>query len=158
MRKTFDWKLSRISMLEEEAVRYNSGRLYAFHAKWFQFHYSVARSTVSDGGTASCRGGYLWIHWIGSRGEITRGGPPVGLTSPHRKKYACYESFTRSSTLTDPMDILKRQQQIKILFKKILRGDSIVICLLPFGLEPSLFSSAVEMHKNIIFYVVLYGC
>jgi hypothetical protein len=58
----------------------------------------MVRPQVADGGTASRYGGLLRIHWISSRGQLTRGGPPAWglgevLTTPHHKKLPSYKSL-----------------------------------------------------------------
>jgi len=39
--------------------------------------HSVARPWVVVGGKASRYRGYLWIHWVSSCGQLTKGGPPA---------------------------------------------------------------------------------
>jgi hypothetical protein len=69
-------------------------------------HHSMARPRVADRGTASSYGGYLRIHCIISRGQMTRGGPPdwglgVGLTTPHNKNKPVTKHKHESRTWTD---------------------------------------------------------
>jgi hypothetical protein len=54
--------------------------------------------------TPSRYGRSLRIYWISSYGQPAWGGPPswglgVGLTTPHRKKWACYDNLQEASVL-----------------------------------------------------------
>jgi hypothetical protein len=70
---------------------------YLYHVRWVTCHHGMARPQVADGG----EGLQIWrvaanILNKQSR-QPTRDGPPawglsVGLTTPHRKKRACYEN------------------------------------------------------------------
>jgi hypothetical protein len=56
----------------------------------------MVRPQVADRGTTSRYGSYLWIHWISSRGQSTRGGLGVGLTTTHHKNKPVTKHMTDS--------------------------------------------------------------
>jgi hypothetical protein len=73
--------------------------------RWVPCHHGMARPQAADGGDAfqfwKVAANILNNH---CRGQPTKGGPPVcwlgvRLTTPHRKKYVCYENSKEASDL-----------------------------------------------------------